>query len=102
MILVLTTTDKKTVAHNIGKSLLKGKLIACYSILPAMESTYWWKGKIVNAKEFQLILKTKAQNFKKIEEVIKKLHTYDLPEIISINIQNAGKDYLTWIHKEID
>lgn len=67
-----------------------------------MESSYWWKGKIVNAKEFQLILKTKAANYQKIEKVIKKLHTYDLPEIISINIQKAGKDYFDWIHKEID
>lgn len=100
MILVLTTTDKKTVAHKIGKALLKEKLVACVSILP-MDSSYWWKGKIVNAKEFQVILKTKAENFKKIEKLIKKLHTYDLPEIISVNIEKTGKDYLTWIKNEI-
>ena len=100
MILILTTTDKKTVAQKITKALLDQKLIACASILP-MESSYWWKGKIVNAKEFQLILKTKAENFNKIEKVIKKLHTYDLPEIISIDIQKAGKDYIKWIDSEI-
>ncbi len=100
MILILTTTDKKTVAQKITKALLGQKLIACASILP-MESSYWWKGKIVNAKEFQLILKTKDRNFNKIEKVIKKLHTYDLPEIISIDIQNAGKDYIKWIDNEI-
>ena len=100
MILVLTTTDKKSLAQKIASTLLKEKLVACVSILP-MESSYWWKGKIVNAKEFQVILKTKAENFKKIEKLIKKLHTYDLPEIISVNIEKAGKDYLTWIKSEI-
>lgn len=100
MILILTTTDKKSQAKKISNVLLKEKLVACASIIP-MESSYWWKGKIVNAKEFQLILKTKAANYQKIEKVIKKLHTYDLPEIISINIQKAGKDYLNWIEKEI-
>ena len=100
MILVLTTTEKKSLAQKIGNALLKEKLVACASILP-MESSYWWKGKIVNAQEFQLILKTKPENFAKIEKVIKKLHTYELPEIISININKAGKDYLNWISREL-
>lgn len=100
MILILTTTDKKSLAQKISKALLKEKLVACASISP-MESSYWWKGKITNAKEFQLVLKTKPENFEKIEKLIKKLHTYELPEIISINIEKAGKDYLAWIEKEI-
>lgn len=100
MIFVLTTTDKITIAKRITKTLLDQKLIACASIIP-MESSYWWKGKIANEKEFQLVLKTKAENYEKIEKLIKKLHTYDLPEIISINIAKAGKDYLAWIASEI-
>lgn len=100
MILVLTTTDKITVAKKISQALLKQKLVACASIIP-MESSYWWKGKIVNAKEFQLVLKTKAQNYEKIEKLIKKLHTYDLPEVISIDIKRAGKDYIKWLESEI-
>lgn len=100
MILVLTTTDKISLAKKIANALLAQKLIACASIIP-MESSYWWKGKITNAKEFQLILKTKSENFEKVEKQIKKLHTYDLPEIISIDIQKAGKDYLKWIDNEI-
>ncbi len=100
IILVLTTTDKKSIAKKITKSLLDQKLIACASIIP-MESSYWWKGKIVNAKEFQVILKTKKENFEKVEKLIKKLHTYDLPEIISINVEKAGKDYIKWLETEI-
>ncbi len=100
MILILTTTDKKSLAQKIASALLREKLIACCSILP-MKSSYWWKGKITNAKEFQLILKTKDENFAKIEKIIKSLHTYELPEIISINIEKAGKDYIKWLNSEI-
>lgn len=100
MILVLTTTDKISLAKKISKSLLKQKLVACVSIIP-MESSYWWRGKIVNSKEYQVILKTKSANFTKIERAIKKLHNYDLPEVISVDIQKANKGYLTWIDKEI-
>lgn len=101
MILILTTTDKKSVANKISKALLGQKLVACASILP-MESSYWWKGKIVNAKEYQLILKTKAQDFAKIEKEIKKLHNYTVPEIIAIDVKDVGQDYLKWLREELD
>lgn len=100
MVLVFTTTDNKSSARKIGKALLKSKLVACCSILP-VDSSYWWKGKIANEKEFQIILKTKSENFAEIEKVIKKLHTYELPEVISIKIDEAGKDYLKWMQNSI-
>lgn len=101
MILVLTTTNDKDIAKKIGNELLNAKLVACYSILPEMESSYWWKGEIRSEKEYQLLLKTTDDNFEKIERTIKKLHNYDLPEVISINIKHVGKDYLKWIEAEI-
>lgn len=100
MILILTITDKISVARKIISSLLKQKLVACANIFP-VESSYWWQGKIANAKEYQLILKTKAQNFSKIEKEIKKLHNYEVPEIIAINSKQVGKDYLKWMEKEL-
>lgn len=100
MILVLTTTDKEEIAQKISEKLLKEKLIACCSIFPT-QSSYWWKGKIANEKEFQLVLKTKEENFEKIEKVIKAIHNYDLPEIISIKIDNAGKDYIEWLNSAV-
>lgn len=101
MILILTTSDKKLIALKIAKKLLKLKLVACANIFP-VESSYWWHKKIVNAKEYQLILKTKAQNFTKIEKEIKKLHNYKVPEIISIDTHKVGKDYLNWATNELN
>lgn len=97
--LIFTETDNKTTAVKIGKGLLKLKLIACYNLMP-VESAYWWKGKIVDSKEFLLILKTKAVNFQKVDSYIKKHSTYQIPEVIGIKPQNINKKYLNWIKLE--
>jgi len=101
MILILTTTDKKQTARKIASSLLRQKLVACVSILP-IGSSYWWKGRIVNAKEYQLILKTKTENYEKVEDEIKKIHNYTVPEIISFNVQKVSKEYLSWLTAELE
>ncbi len=98
MILIYTTFKNKTEAKKIITHLLKKKLIACANLLP-IESTYRWKGKINNDKEIAAILKTKEENWNKIKEEIKKLHSYDYPCIIKINAE-ANKEFAEWIDSE--
>lgn len=100
MILIFTTFGKKSEAIKIGKNLLKQKLIACYNFFP-IESAYWWKEKIVDEKEFLLILKTKDLNFPKIENFIKKLHTDETPEIVSLQVKSVSEKYLKWLNTEV-
>lgn len=99
MILIFTTFNKKSEAIKIGKLLLKERLIACYNLFP-IESGYWWKGKIVDDKEFLMILKTKDANFSKIESFVKKHHSYKVPEIIAIKTSTVSKSYLNWLNAE--
>ena len=99
MILIFTTFHKKLDARKIGKSLLKQKLIACYSLFP-VESAYWWKKKIVDDKEFLMILKTKETNFTNIEAYIKSHSGYEIPEVVAIKASRVNKPYLSWITKE--
>jgi len=99
MVLILTTLHKKQDAHKIGKGLLKARLIACYNLFP-VESGYWWRGKIVSEGEIVMILKTKEQNFKKIETYIKKHSSYEVPEVVAIKPYQTSKPYLNWIEKE--
>lgn len=100
MILIFTAFNKKSEATKIGKLLLKEKLIACYNLFP-IESGYWWKGKIVDDKEFLMILKTKDANFKKVEDFIKKNHSYEIPEIIAVKTEKVGKPYSEWLMGEL-
>jgi len=96
MIQIQTTVGKKKDAESIAETLVKNKIAACVQILP-LNSVYRWKGKIEKAKEFLLLIKGK--DFKKIERALKKLHPYDIPEIIQVKITKANKSYSNWIKK---
>jgi len=78
----------------VSKNLLNKKLIACANIFP-IESFYNWKGKLTQDKEVVLILKALDKNYKKIQEEVKKLHSYDIPFIGKINVK-VNKEYETW------
>ena len=85
-------------AKKITSILLKKRLIACVNFFP-IESSYWWKGKIENDKEIVSLLKTKKENWKKIKSEIKKVHPYEIPCIMKLNVE-ANKDYESWINSE--
>jgi len=99
MILIFTTFHKKSEAVKIGQGLLKKRLIACYNLIP-VESAYWWKGKILDDKETLMTLKTKNENFTKIESYIKKHSGYEIPEVVAIKPSSLNRSYLKWINKE--
>ena len=96
VLVVQTTCNKKEEAQNIAKVLLEEKLAACIQITKT-DSFYMWQGEFCNDKEYLLNIKTKKKSFKKIESRIKELHSYDLPEIISIKIDKCSKEYKNFI-----
>jgi len=95
MILILSTFASIGEARKIGNELLKNKLIACYNLLP-IESAYWWKGKIEEANEFLMIMKT-SRKFKEVEKFIIEHHSFETPEIIGIEPNKVSEKYLKWI-----
>lgn len=94
---VITTVSKKTDAEKIAKYLIDKRLGACAQIAGPLKSIYRWKGKIETAKEFVCVIKTRKSLYKKVEKQIKKLHPYEVPEIIAIPITESSKDYLEWL-----
>ena len=96
LILIQTTCSNKKEASKIAKVLIKDRLAACIQ-MSKVESFYMWEDKFCNEKEILLNIKTKKENFKKIKSKIKELHSYDVPEIISINIDNTSKKYKDFI-----
>ncbi len=99
MILIYITNPNKQIAVKIGKFLLEKRLCACINIFP-IESAYWWKGKIEQAKEWVLIVKTEESKYNKIKEEVKKIHPYTTPCILKIKV-DANKEYLNWLLGEI-
>src|SRR5687768_12417420 len=97
---VYVTTPKGAGAKKLSQSLLKGRLAACVTIIPAVASSYWWKGKIESAGEAFLVIKTRRSLLKKLIPFIKKNHPYTVPEIIALPIIAGHKPYLKWIKAE--
>jgi periplasmic divalent cation tolerance protein len=96
-IVILVTTGSDTEAHKIADLLLLKKRAACVNIVPAVESTFWWQGKLDSATESLLIVKTKASLLPEIVDLVKAAHSYEVPEIIALPIVGGNEDYLKWI-----
>lgn len=99
LIVILITFKNASEAKKIADVLLNKKLIACANFCKA-KSFFIWKNKIKNANEVIGIFKTKKENWQIVVSQIKKLHSYDLPEIIKFNIE-ADQDYRNWIKQSI-
>ncbi len=85
-------------AKKVTSHLLQKKIIACANFFP-ITSSFWWKGKIDNSNEIVALLKTKKQNWEKVKSEIKKIHSYETPCIMKLDVE-ANKDYEDWIEDE--
>jgi periplasmic divalent cation tolerance protein len=99
-LLVTTTTDTKDEAAQIASQLLDAHLVACVQIVPGVESHYWWKGEKDVASEWLCLIKTTEDNYEAVEAKIKKVHTYDEPEIIAVPLVLGSASYLDWFENE--
>lgn len=95
--IVYTTTENREEAKIIASRLVEQKLAACVNMHP-IDSIYEWKGKIEEEREIALSIKTVSENVEAVTSSIKEMHTYDLPAIISWNIEGE-KEYLEWIRE---
>jgi periplasmic divalent cation tolerance protein len=98
---VMMTTETEKQAQQTAKHLVEEKLAACVQICGPMESIYRWKGKIEMAPEFLCLVKTREDLFPQVEAAIKKLHSYETPEIIAVPIVRGSKEYMTWLDDEL-
>ena len=96
-IIVLVTAGSEEEAHSMAELLVKGKKAACVNIVPAVDSLFWWEGKIESARESLLLVKTKASLFPEIVELVNRAHSYEVPEIIALPIIAGSDDYLKWL-----
>ncbi|MHB8137749.1 MAG: divalent-cation tolerance protein CutA [Smithellaceae bacterium] len=98
---VMTTTETKEQAQIIARYLIEEKLSACVQIAGAIESTYRWKGKVECSQEYLCLIKTREDLFPDVEAAIKKLHSYETPEIIAVPINQGSAEYLKWLDEAL-
>jgi periplasmic divalent cation tolerance protein len=94
--IVMTTTGSRDEARRIAEALVDRKLAACVNIITKVVSIYRWKGKVEEAEEWMLLIKT-ASEFEPVRDAILEMHSYELPECMSISIEEGSPEYLKWL-----
>ena len=97
--ILITTTDSSLTCNKISDFLVKEKLSACVQKIKNIESRYLWDGLIQNQKEYMLLVKCKQRNIDKISKYILENHNYEVPEIISLDIDILNKEYSNWLNQ---
>jgi len=100
-IIVLVTASSSEEADNIARTIVEEKLAACCNIVPDVKSIFHWQGKIDQASELLLVFKTQEDKFEDLASRVKKLHSYEVPEIIALPIEKGSADYLKWIEESL-
>lgn len=101
-IVVLVTCGSRKEARRIAKSLVSQRLAACVQELGGcVRSTYRWKGKVESANESLLLIKTTRKRFSAVSELVRRVHSYDVPEIIALSVREGSRDYLRWITSSV-
>lgn len=84
----------------LAEALTDQRLAACVNILGACTSVYRWQGTVESAEEIPVLIKTQRQHFERVEQLIKLMHPYELPEVIMVPISGGLPAYLQWISDE--
>ena len=99
-ILVMTNFADKKGAVALAEALIAQHLAACVNVLSPCTSIYRWQGTVESADEIPVLIKTLRQHYDRVEQLIKMMHPYELPEVIMVPILNGLPAYLQWIANE--
>lgn len=97
--LVLSTFPDVETARRISRQLVEERCAACANLLPQVESIYWWEEKVESGPETLVLFKTSADRYEALEATLRRLHPYEVPEIIAFPLAAGLPEYLEWVAK---
>ncbi|MGA8142384.1 MAG: divalent-cation tolerance protein CutA [Candidatus Acidiferrales bacterium] len=101
-LVVLVTCRSPKEAERIARALVERRLAACVNVLASpVRSIYRWKNRIESAKEILLLVKTSRVKFPQVQSAIKRVHSYEVPEIIALPIVAGSRAYLAWLAESV-
>ena len=100
IITIATTSDSKGELEKMGRHLLQERLVACVQIVGPIKSLYWWKGSLEEADEWLGIMKSRKSLYPEVEAEIRRLHSYEVPEITAVELCDALPAYDSWVRAE--
>tara|TARA_E500000178_G_scaffold107614_1_gene107302 strand:+ start:1421 stop:1753 length:333 start_codon:yes stop_codon:yes gene_type:complete len=101
LIIIKITVKNKITKNNLINELIINDYVSCINVIENVSSHYKWQGKVENEREDILFIKTMKRNEKLVYEVIKAIHDYETPEIITIAVNNIDSSYLNWSNESV-
>ena len=99
-LLVFTNLPDLAAAQALAAALIERRVAACVNVLAACTSVYRWKGQVESSSEVPVLIKTTAGRYPALEQAIRSLHPYELPEIVAVPISHGLPQYLDWVAAE--
>jgi periplasmic divalent cation tolerance protein len=99
---ILTSVGTEQQAVEISEELVERRLATCVNIVPCLRSIYRWKGKICEDTEYLLLIKAPTSYFDRISETIRQLHSYELPEVLAVPVEQAESVFHDWILRMVE
>jgi periplasmic divalent cation tolerance protein len=99
-LMVFTNAPDRSVAMQLARALVEQRLAACVNVFGGCTSVYRWDGGIETAEELPVVIKTRASRYAEVEAAIRKLHPYELPEIVAVPVVHGLPEYLDWVSEE--
>jgi periplasmic divalent cation tolerance protein len=100
VLVVITNVPDRATAERIADALVTGGVAACVNILAECASVYRWQGKLEHANEVPLLIKTTRAAYPQLEKELRKLHPYEVPEIVALPVTAGLPEYLNWVVTE--
>lgn len=100
VVCVLITASSVEEGRTVARAILSERLAACVNIVPVIESHYWWEGKLEQAEEVLLIVKSRRDLVADLVTRVKAVHSYSIPEVIAMGVVDGSADYLRWVRAE--
>lgn len=101
-VIAFTSIDSEEKAAALARALVDQKLAACVHILPKGRSIYFWEGRRCEEDEFQLIIKTSADEIEALKKAIPALHSYEVPELLFVSAAQGAAPYIKWLNETLD
>lgn len=94
---VLCTCGSAEEASKVARGLVERELAACVNIVPTVRSVYRWQGTVEEADEHLLLIKSRADLVTAVEEAIRELHSYEVPEVLVLQVMGGSNSYVGWL-----
>ena len=97
VLLIMSTFPDAQTARRVARQIVEERLAACANVLPSIKSIYRWQGKVEESEESLVLIKTTVDRFAAMQTTLRRLHPYEVPEIVALPIDRGLPDYLRWV-----